>query len=97
VAGFRHEDRRSADVEQAAADLSARVLLEQTRCHPESRDKRLVTRSKKMSLLTIAVVNAVLAGAILGALAVVSWLPFVFDRSDSSVAGTPAESVPLAA
>jgi hypothetical protein len=50
-----------------------------------------------MSLLTIAVVNAVLAGAILGALAVVSWLPFVFDRSDSSVAGTPAESVPLAA
>jgi hypothetical protein len=52
---------------------------------------------KKMSLLTIAIVNAVLAGAILGALAVVAWLPFLLDRSESSAAVATPESVPLAA
>jgi hypothetical protein len=98
VAGSRHEDVRPADVRRAARPLPAHAAVEQAEpSGPQDAGDVSLTRSKIMSLLTVLVVNAVLAGAILVGLAVVSWLPFGLDRSESSDATAQTESVPLAA
>jgi hypothetical protein len=55
------------------------------------------TRGKQMSLLTIAIVNAVLAVAAVGALTAISRIPFRLDASKSTARFPLREPVALAA
>jgi hypothetical protein len=98
VADFRREDGRSADQEAAAALLPAHTPVEQAGSQPADRGRNGPPHQEQMmSLFTLAVANAALAGAILGALALVLWLPYLLARFESSATVAAPDSVPLAA